>query len=56
MKPFAIPMTALGLLLLVNWCEAQSLGRIRPAHPALLGAVKQVRLPAKGMHSLTSQQ
>lgn len=56
MKPFAVPMTALGLLLLVNWCEAQSLGRIRPVHPALLGAVKQVRLPAKGMHALASQQ
>ncbi len=56
MKPFVVAMTALSLLLLVNWCEAQSLRRIRPVHPALLGAIKQVRLPAKGMHSLTSQQ
>ncbi|MEJ5251343.1 MAG: hypothetical protein HPY54_03335 [Chthonomonadetes bacterium] len=56
MKPFVVAMTALSLLLLVNWCEAQSLPRIRPVHPALLGAVKQVRLPADNLRPQTPLQ
>lgn len=42
MKRFSMVTMALGLLLLANWCEAQSLPRVKPVHPALLGAIKQV--------------
>lgn len=58
MKSLSVVVMVLGMLLMANWCDARLrvAQRAVPAHPMVLRAVKQIRLPAESLRTLSTLQ